>query len=382
MKRPSASGRAVWSPVAIMDPSAPFEPIQELEVQGYGCIRQATFKLSPLHALIGPNDSGKSTALPALRTVAQLAGGNFGPHAPSVPEPFDPMLPSTSSTETQIIARYSDGLGYGVRVKNREVFESVYKGTSKLAKAEGPRDWTQLGLLGKQSAVDGVVLLSQRVTPATMVRFDPNSLRKPSPQILSKDPIRFSSETGAGLASVYQAINSRAVDDFVAIRDRVRGFFPSIQNILVPTVDNNQVTLEAKLMDGTVVQAPALSEGLLYFLAYAALQYLEKSKLFLVEEPENGLHPSRISNVIDILREISKTGQVIIATHSPLVVNELAGNEISVVTRSLDAGTQVRLLRDVPGFEDASKVYQPGEFWVSYADGKGEEPLLTGTPRS
>jgi predicted ATPase len=82
-----------------------------------------------------------------------------------------------------------------------------------------------------------------------------------------------------------------------------------------------------------------------------------------------------------ILREISKTNQVIIATHSPLVVNELRGEEISVVTRDPDTGTQVKLLKDVPGFADALKVYQPGEFWVSYCDGNQEEPLLTGSPR-
>jgi predicted ATPase len=124
-----------------------------------------------------------------------------------------------------------------------------------------------------------------------------------------------------------------------------------------------------------------MSEGLLYYLGFAALKYIQGSRLFLVEEPENGLHPARISEVMDILREISKTSQVIIATHSPLVVNELKGDEISVVTRDPEKGTEVVLLKDVPGFEDASKVYQPGEFWVSYCDGNQEKPLIKGEPR-
>jgi predicted ATPase len=103
--------------------------------------------------------------------------------------------------------------------------------------------------------------------------------------------------------------------------------------------------------------------------------------LFLVEEPENGLHPARIRDVMRILREISKTAQVVIATHSPLVVNELEGGEVTVVTRDAEKGTEGILLKDVPGFEDAAKVYKPGEFWVSYADGKMEDPLTTGKPR-
>ena len=44
--------------------------VEELRVQNYGPIQDATFKLTPLHALIGPNDSGKSTVLRALRTLA------------------------------------------------------------------------------------------------------------------------------------------------------------------------------------------------------------------------------------------------------------------------------------------------------------------------
>src|SRR5687767_2057365 len=44
--------------------------VEELRIQSYGCIQDATFCFTPLHALIGPNDSGKSTVLRALRTLA------------------------------------------------------------------------------------------------------------------------------------------------------------------------------------------------------------------------------------------------------------------------------------------------------------------------
>jgi len=225
------------------------------------------------------------------------------------------------------------------------------------------------------------VRLRERMSLSTLLRFDPNSLRKEGPQILANAPIRFSDETGTGLASVLQAINSRDVDAFVNVRDQVRKLFPTVATVLVPSVARGRVTLQARLEDGTVVPASAMSEGLLYFLAFASLRYLEGSRLFLVEEPENGLHPARIHEVMRILREISKEAQVLIATHSPLVVNELTGDEVSVVTRTADAGTQVTLLKDVPGYEDAMKIYQPGEFWLNYCDGITEEPLRTGSAR-
>jgi len=384
-----------------------YEPIQKLEVEDYGCIRKASFALSPLHALIGPNDSGKSTALRALRTATQFAAGTFDSD-PTTPGPFDPLLDMKKSSGTTMILRYSDGYAYGFRTAKPgqlAIAESVHKGDKELA-TSGTRSWGEQGMIDEsariqlpaamadivndterlaaatQAARHSLAKIRDRLTTATMVRFDANALRRRSPLILSDKPIRFADETGEGLASVYQAINSRDVDAFVTIREKVRELFPTVQNILVPTVEGHNVVLQTQLTDGTLVQAAALSEGLLYFLGYAARQYLDESRLFLVEEPETGLHPARISEVMSVLREISKTSQVVIATHSPLVVNELTGDEVSVVTRHPEQGTQVCLLKDVPGFEDAAKVYQPGEFWLSYSDGKTEEPLLNGTPRT
>jgi predicted ATPase len=100
-----------------------------------------------------------------------------------------------------------------------------------------------------------------------------------------------------------------------------------------------------------------------------------------VEEPENGLHPSRISVVMKFLRELSETSQVILATHSPLVVNELRGEEITVVTRDPVSGTRAQLLSTMPRYEAATKVYLPGEYWVSYCDGNQEAPLREEAPR-
>jgi predicted ATPase len=111
--------------------------------------------------------------------------------------------------------------------------------------------------------------------------------------------------------------------------------------------------------------------------AIRLLSYLAPTSFLLVEEPENGLHPARIAEVVTSLRAFSETGtQVVLATHSPLVINELTGDEVSVVTRD-DAGMHVTLIKDTPNFEERSKIYALGELWVSYANGKDEAPLLS-----
>jgi hypothetical protein len=47
--------------------------IERLRVQSYGCVNDATLELTPLHALIGPNDSDRS----ALRTITGLGAGRL-----------------------------------------------------------------------------------------------------------------------------------------------------------------------------------------------------------------------------------------------------------------------------------------------------------------
>jgi predicted ATPase len=81
-----------------------------------------------------------------------------------------------------------------------------------------------------------------------------------------------------------------------------------------------------------------------------------------------------------ILRKISESAQVVIATHSPLVINEMKRNEVTVVTRD-ERGTHCTPIGETKGFDDRIKVYALGELWLSYANGKDEAPLLNGGAR-
>jgi predicted ATPase len=96
----------------------------------------------------------------------------------------------------------------------------------------------------------------------------------------------------------------------------------------------------------------------------------------LIEEPENGLHPSRIGDVMRVLREVSKTSQIILATHHPLVINELQSDEVTILTRTPERGTVATPLSHTKNFEQRSKVYALGELWLNYADGEFESDLV------
>ena len=88
-----------------------------------------------------------------------------------------------------------------------------------------------------------------------------------------------------------------------------------------------------------------LSDGTLRLMALSLLAYSERedrSGVYLIEEPENGLHPLAIQSVFAALSSM-RTMQVFVATHSPVFLANTALDQALVFSRS-DHGT-ARVLR-------------------------------------
>ena len=353
--------------------------ITTFRAKNYGCLVDVTAHVTPLHAFIGPNDSGKSTLLHGMRTVVQLASGKFGTGPDGQWAPFPPYLPIRFPHTAEGPVRHDvvlscgvDGGAYEYEVQSAGI-ERVVDGGDERSERRSPTDWSVV--LRPASTV------LHQLRAARLARFDPDALRAPSGLIPETGRVDFLDDRGRGLAGVYFAIRNRNDDAFATIVAGVRKHFPTIKNLRVKAVTSAEVVLEAELTTGARVEAARMSEGLLYYLAFAALRHIDPVSLLLVEEPENGLHPARIAEVVRILRAIVEdTGtQVILATHSPLVVNELRPEEVSVVTRYEATGTQVTRIHETPDFAERAKVYALGELWIAYANGDDERPLLTGT---
>lgn len=350
--------------------------VEELRIRGYGCIQDATFQLTPLHALIGPNDSGKSTVLRALRTLSFLVSGGLTEEQKGVllraiqtSKGEGPELEMSVGTESWAVGPIRNGdLRWGVFPRDKV--------------PEQGAQWTNLKPFSfANDRLHPGSGIACAIRNAQFLRLDPDALRAPHSLIPDSEPLRFVDERGTGLPALYDAILARDLRAYQDINTELCRLFPDVESIRLVTVDKQSKALGVKLTDGTFVPAELMSEGLLYYLAFAILPHLAPTSLLLIEEPENGLHPARIAEVMAVLRAISRKTQVILATHSPLVVNELQPDEVTVVTRTREHGTRATRIKDVPRFEERSKVYALGELWLSYADGKEEAPLLEGGPR-
>ena len=120
------------------------------------------------------------------------------------------------------------------------------------------------------------------------------------------------------------------------------------------------IQLAFREADDRVVSAYAASDGTLRFLAMlAALLGPNPASLYFFEEIDNGIHPSRLRLLLDLIETQTAKGkvQVITTTHSPDLLS-IIGNETfehtSVVCRRPD--TDAALIRPVAHLIDAKKL--------------------------
>jgi predicted ATPase len=344
-------------------------PLESLQIENYGCIRDAKIALTALHAFIGPNDTGKSTILRAAATLGQA----IGPRSLRA-ELLDALRANHSLGETRITGISAVGFA-AVTTDRGSVFVSAGSST------EAPWIDVSGGPQGLGRVFPRNLPYVAPVTGARTLRLDPDALRQQASLLPDSQPLEFANDRGLGLPAVYDALVNRNLDRYLEISASVRNLFPFVKAVRMQNINTGTKAIAIELNDGQLVPASLVSEGLLYYLAFAVLPDMAPSALILIDEPENGLHPARLAEVMKVLREVSKSRQVLLATHSPLVVNELGPEEVSIVKRTAAEGTTTTLIKDTPNFAERAKVYALGELWVSYANGTDEAALLHGGAR-
>ena len=121
---------------------------------------------------------------------------------------------------------------------------------------------------------------------------------------------------------------------------------------------------------GRTFPAPVLSDGTLKFAALTAAFFQpDPPNQMILEEIENGIHPSRLRLLIEILRQLSSASpQVFASTHSPVVLDWLTEEDLKhtfLCTRDDETGaSSVRSLASVPRFREIIRDHPAGELFT------------------
>ncbi|MCX7424369.1 MAG: ATP-binding protein [Planctomycetia bacterium] len=115
-----------------------------------------------------------------------------------------------------------------------------------------------------------------------------------------------------------------------------------------------------------------VSDGTVKWLCILVSLFVPFSRVYLIEEPENFLHPWMQQRLIEIMREQAKQNKTIflLSSHSATVLNAALPQEVLIVKQSED-GTMLTAMNNI---EDIRRVLTESEFhlgdlWVSGAIG-------------
>ena len=99
---------------------------------------------------------------------------------------------------------------------------------------------------------------------------------------------------------------------------------------------------------GLQVPSWLVSDGTLRLTALTLPAYLDEFQgIYLIEEPENGIHPSAVAAVYDSLSSVYD-GQVLLATHSPVVLNAAEMGELLCFAKDSTGSTDIVLGSEHP----------------------------------
>lgn len=113
------------------------------------------------------------------------------------------------------------------------------------------------------------------------------------------------------------------------------------------------------------IPATRLSDGTLRYLCLLAILCdPDPPKLVCIEEPELGLHPDILPKVADLLRKASERTQLIVTTHSDILVDAITETpEAVVVCSKVDGQTKMARLR-AEDLQEWLKKYRLGQLWT------------------
>lgn len=124
--------------------------------------------------------------------------------------------------------------------------------------------------------------------------------------------------------------------------EHLRTILP-IEDIQVVDRDEDKALfLRVKYKSGHEVKSWHLSDGTLRLLALTLLAYIpDEGNVYLIEEPENGVHPQAIEALFQSLSALTE-GQVLVATHSPVLVAQATPSQLLCFGKCDDATDIVR----------------------------------------
>lgn len=356
-----------------------------VEARNYRCLRHIRQPLDPFHVLVGPNASGKTTFLDVIAFLGRLVSDGVDAAIEERTQNFYDLVWRREGTEFELAieARIPDELREWITQKDLDtvryevvlaldpasqerglrservllsesmtpIIAKTDEGRDVFRSETGEVDWAAFRFkLGPRHSALGnvppdesnfpVSLWLKEMLTSGVQQFVLNSLliRKASPP--GQGP-GFKPD-GSNLPWVIADLRHRSPDRFQQWIAHLRTAFPDLEDIeTIERPEDRHRYLVLQYEGGLKVPSWMASDGTLRMLALTLPAYLEDFKgIYLVEEPENGIHPRAIETMFQSLSSVYNA-QVLAATHSPVVLSVVEAEQVLCFSKTPEGETEI-----------------------------------------
>jgi predicted ATPase len=357
--------------------------ITQIEAKNFRCLRDIRQSLGAFHILVGPNGSGKTTFFDVLAFLGRLVSNGLESalteRTHNLSDLFwkqsgtqfelgiEALIPETQRqclTQTFDKIRYevtigTDSLNAETSILSENVFligshlrhlvvskgkqdqfhPEVYSKINPILSFKLGSQRSALGNLPEDESQFPVSVWFKHLLTTGIQAFTLNSqlMRQPSPPGQQR---RFKPD-GSNLPWIIHRLqNLENYHNWISHLQTAIEDIEDIDTIVRP--EDRHRYLVIRYRGGLEVPSWMISDGTLRLLALTIPAYLpDLSGIYLVEEPENGIHPRAVETLYQSLSSVYEA-QVLLATHSPIILSTAKVEEILCFAKTKEGETHIK----------------------------------------
>lgn len=395
--------------------------IISVSVDNFLSLRATRLTLGSLNVLVGPNGAGKTNLLKVFQFLGEVARRDLAPaievfggfdnlvfrgeenrsrririelrgritrySGPNSPDEYtltvwDQAMPSASSGTRRSILRRSERLllkrtrGAGRRIEltgGSSAFITERPDASQLSdRSNLPVRSASSGLfvlrqLGATYDAEQVSELADVFESLRLFEVDVEAVRRPTdakrPEVLRPD--------GSNVAAFLLWMSREAPASFERVCEDIRFVLPGFEEFRFTQLGGSDESVRLDVRETHLRGVTPLgraSYGTIRSIAlFAMLHDPNPPQLTCLEEVDHGLHPYALDRLVERLREASERTQILVATHSPALVNRIQPEDLIVFERDENSGETKasKPSRELVARMSEQSGFQLGELWFS-----------------